>query len=265
MFKIVFTDLDGTLLDHHSYDYRPAVPALNRLKEENIPLIMVSSKTRIEMEKLREELNNDAPFIVENGGALFIPKSSLLIAPSDAEDWGDYRVIILGKKNSVIKPLFRRLADAVPARALSDMSIDEIVERTGLTADQARGAGNREFGEAFVTEEKNVDEDCLAAAVASLGLRLTRGGRFYHLLGENDKGLAVRMLIEMYARHHPDLITAGCGDAPNDEPMLKAVNRAYLIARPDGSHHRINVPHLIRIHKPGPDGFHDAIFNFLEC
>lgn len=28
---LVFTDLDGTLLDHESYDWSPARPALNRL------------------------------------------------------------------------------------------------------------------------------------------------------------------------------------------------------------------------------------------
>lgn len=71
---LVFTDLDGTLLDHHTYSFEPALPALNALKEKNIPLIICTSKTRAEIEKWRLELRTDHPFISENGGAIFIPK-----------------------------------------------------------------------------------------------------------------------------------------------------------------------------------------------
>ncbi len=38
MLKIVFSDLDGTLLDHRIYDYSPALPALEMLQEKQIPL-----------------------------------------------------------------------------------------------------------------------------------------------------------------------------------------------------------------------------------
>lgn len=34
---LVFSDLDGTLLDSHSYDWQPAAPWLSRLHEANIP------------------------------------------------------------------------------------------------------------------------------------------------------------------------------------------------------------------------------------
>lgn len=36
---LIFTDLDGTLLDSHTYDWQPAAPWLYRLRERNIPLI----------------------------------------------------------------------------------------------------------------------------------------------------------------------------------------------------------------------------------
>ena len=46
---IIFSDLDGTLLDHHTYSFENAQPALDLVKKNNIPLILVSSKTRMEM------------------------------------------------------------------------------------------------------------------------------------------------------------------------------------------------------------------------
>ncbi|MFH1490792.1 MAG: HAD-IIB family hydrolase, partial [Pseudomonadota bacterium] len=70
---MIFTDLDGTLLDHETYEWKEAEPALNRCKLLRIPLILVSSKTRAEINVIRNELGLTAPFISENGGGIFFP------------------------------------------------------------------------------------------------------------------------------------------------------------------------------------------------
>ena len=46
---LVFTDLDGTLLDHNTYSFSPALAAINKLKSLNIPIIPVTSKTLSEL------------------------------------------------------------------------------------------------------------------------------------------------------------------------------------------------------------------------
>ena len=74
MKTIIFTDLDGTLLDDASKSHTPAVPAIRLVEERGIPLIFCSSKTRAEIEYYREKIGNRHPFIVENGGAIFIPE-----------------------------------------------------------------------------------------------------------------------------------------------------------------------------------------------
>ena len=68
---VIFTDLDGTLLDRAGYSYAPAVPALERLRRNKIPLVFCSAKTRAEQEVYRKEIEIYDPFIVENGGAHF--------------------------------------------------------------------------------------------------------------------------------------------------------------------------------------------------
>ena len=50
---LVFTDLDGSLLDHHNYSYSDALPQLRQLERRGIPVIPASSKTRVEIERLR--------------------------------------------------------------------------------------------------------------------------------------------------------------------------------------------------------------------
>jgi len=44
---IIFTDLDGTLLNHKSYDYKAVLPLLERLKSLDIPVVLNSSKTDV--------------------------------------------------------------------------------------------------------------------------------------------------------------------------------------------------------------------------
>jgi len=70
---LVFTDLDGTLLDHDTYSWAAAAPALEELQRREIPLIFCTSKTDAEVQALRRAMGNSHPFIVENGGAIVIP------------------------------------------------------------------------------------------------------------------------------------------------------------------------------------------------
>ena len=66
---IIFTDLDGTLLDFR-YSYKEAVPALNLIRKKNIPLIICSSKTRAEIEKCRNlypELMSVEQYLLSQG------------------------------------------------------------------------------------------------------------------------------------------------------------------------------------------------------
>ena len=62
-FFLVFTDLDGTLLDHDTYGWEAASPALAQCRERGIPIVLVSSKTRAEMDNLRRRMGLSMPFI----------------------------------------------------------------------------------------------------------------------------------------------------------------------------------------------------------
>ncbi len=261
---VVFTDLDATLLDHHTYDWTPARPALDRLKSTGTPLIMVSSKNRFEIQALRAELDNNHPFIPENGGAVFIPPDYPLDPPDNAVNIDGYRTILLGRTKTEITAAFDQLGTLVPVRAISRMSVPEVAEITGLSLAKAEVARSREFGEAFVLAGEGVAEEELARLVASLGLRLTKGARFFHLLGENDKGRAVSILADLYRRRSPEIMTAALGDSYNDIPMLAAVDRPFLVARPEGGHSGIDLPGLTKVSLPGPAGFNQTVMQLLD-
>ncbi|CAG0948086.1 partial Glucosyl-3-phosphoglycerate/mannosyl-3-phosphoglycerate phosphatase, partial [Anaerolineae bacterium] len=94
---IIFSDLDGTLLDAADYSFAAAKPALAMIHERGIPLILCSSKTRSEIEIYRRRLDNVHPFIAENGGGIFIPKGYFSVPAEAVEtaEAGGYRIIML--------------------------------------------------------------------------------------------------------------------------------------------------------------------------
>src|SRR5688572_23204941 len=96
MQMLLISDLDGTLLDRETYSFTAAIPALHQLRERQIPLVLCTSKTRAEVEAVRVALGNRHPFIVENGGAIFLPKRYFPFAIPGSEHRDGYDVVPLG-------------------------------------------------------------------------------------------------------------------------------------------------------------------------
>ncbi len=264
-FLVVFSDLDGSLLDHHTYSYAPARPALEALKERGVPLVLCSSKTRAEMEGLWRDLDLDAPFIAENGAALYAPPGCRL--PPD-EGWQaaepGWRVIALGRPVAEVRRSFAGFKDRFLARGFGDMDELEVAVLTGLSPEEAARARRREYNEPVLLPEPEKNAGEFTRLAREAGLEVTQGGRFFHLLGGGDKGRAVHRLCAMYRRRHPDLVTMALGDAPNDRSMLAQVDHPVLLAKGDGSHAEVDLPGLKRQARPGPEGWKEAVLEFLH-
>jgi mannosyl-3-phosphoglycerate phosphatase len=237
---IAFTDLDGTLLAEEDYDWRPAAPALEALRVRGVPLIIASSKTRREIELWRARLGNADPYIVENGGALVIPAGWLPEPPPDARPHAGAWVIEFGTPCARLRAALPAVAAeaGLAARGFGDMAPGEVARLTGLQGEDLAAALAREYDEPFVLDgapPAEADERLRAAAVRR-GLRITRGGRFHHLLGDNHKGRAARALLRLVARGGRPPRALAAGDSANDFELLAAVDRPIVVARPGGGH-----------------------------
>ena len=264
---IVFTDLDGTLLDHETYSFEPALPALDVLKEKNIPLVLCTSKTRAEIEPLRNQLKNIHPFISENGGALFIPKG--YFCPEPETDWQDdhYLTIELGTQYNQLREVFKRMQSALPVKlkGFGDCKPDEVAELCGLSLPAAKLAMQREYDEPFIVEGK-IPFDALQEIACHSALQVTKGGRFYHLMGNNDKGKAVLLLREMYQGDSEHPKTVALGDSLNDLPMLQAVDYPVLVKKHDGSHDpAVKLDKILLARSSGPSGWCEALLELLPA
>jgi len=259
---VIFTDLDGTLLDESGYSYQEALPALRMISSGEIPLILCSSKTRAELQMYRKRMDNAHPFISENGGGIFIPQGYFTV-PVEAEEAHGYRLILLGTPYAEIRKQFVRLREQLHAkvRGFADMSIAEVAALTGLAEEEAALARQRDFDEAFVFEGPP-DEGFLRAIEAS-GLRWTQG-RIFHIMGNHDKGRAVNILMTFYGKQYGEVTSMALGDSLNDLTMLMAVERPVLIRHNDGSFDtRITIPDLLKSQLPGPAGWNETVLQLL--
>jgi len=269
---VIFTDLDGTLLDAETYSYEAARPALAMLKKRQIPVVLCTSKTRAETEAIARRLGLKHPFIVENGGAIFIPQGyfsaeQLKVAGIKPKRKGNYLVIELGLPYQQLRQFLISFRDKykVKIKGFGDCRPEEIARITGLSLREARLAGRREYDEPCWLEGP-AGVGLFRQKAREAGLKVVRGGRFFHLTGNNDKGRAVRILKKLYHQKFGQLTSLGLGDAANDWPMLKEVEVPVLVARPDGQlAERYKFSEKIyKTKKAGPAGWAEAINFWLK-
>lgn len=263
---LIFTDLDGTLLDHDSYSYEPARATLERLRELDIPIIINSSKTAAEIIALREELNNNHPFIVENGAAVCLPPGYFVSSESCGQpetvhnfgpDYGDL-CEILEKIRSHRGWHFRGFAD---------MSVAELAELTGLNQVQADLAKQRHSSEPILWQDTEQALETFSAELAEHELTTVRGGRFIHVMGHIDKALAMTWLLQRYRQAWPDTDwrTVALGDSANDQKMLESADIAAIIPTDKGPALNLDkTENVLRPANKGPAGWRDAMNEILK-
>lgn len=257
---LIFTDLDGTLLNQDDYRYEAAIPVLEKLKTRQIPVIPVTSKTRQEVETLRQEINLEDPFIVENGSAIFVPLDSQQFILDRQNKWEGYHLELLGYTYVQVREGLAAISKNIgePLRGFGDLSELEIEQLTGLSSEAVKQAKAREFTEPFITPNR-VSGEQLQQVVESSGFRVVVGDRFSHLIGSGaGKGKAVQWLKEHYASKDK-ITTIGLGNSPNDLDMLEAVDVAIVVPGNKGVH-----PGLMRrgwqvAPAPGSQGWASAI------
>jgi mannosyl-3-phosphoglycerate phosphatase family protein len=234
--RLVFTDLDGSLLDHHSYSYRDALPQLRVLERLAIPVIPATSKTRAEISSLREELANEHPFITENGAAVLIPVGYFAGPPPDTHERDGFWV----REFSGSRQHWIELLESMKSRFAGEFNYffkagtAGIARMTGLPREQAALANQREYSEPVLwlgSPQRMLE---FVATLQAQGASVQQGGRFLAVSGDCDKGRALVWLRGAYQEAAPGrpCHELAVGDSANDRAMLEAAETALLVRSP---------------------------------
>ena len=237
---VVFTDLDGSLLDHSDYSFEEALPMLAFLKSNNIDLIYTTSKTKIECELLQEKMGINSPFIVENGACIY---------------YDDKTFDQLGRDHQEVVCFLDRYKKQFAIDSFSDLSLKELMAYTGFDAKRALFARQRNFSEPFLLRDQK-KLPFLRETAQKEGFKILEGGRFYHCVGaKQDKGEAIKRVLRKYKGY----TSIALGDSPNDIAMLKVADKAILIPRYDNTYIDIDLPDLIKARSPGSKGWNESL------
>ncbi|MFA8387859.1 MAG: HAD-IIB family hydrolase [Pelagibaca sp.] len=247
---VVFSDLDGTLLDHDTYRWDAAKPALERLAALGMPVVLASSKTAGEVEILQDQMGlSGQPAIVENGAGMIG-----LAGVEKAETYAALREALDG-----IAPELRQ-----SFRGFGDMSVADLTDATGLPPDMGRLAKARGYSEPGIWSASDREIEHFMMALSACGITAQRGGRFLTLSFGGTKADAMDAVIKAL---RPDL-TLALGDAPNDRTMLQKADMGVIVANP----HRPPLPPLCgeedgritRTQGVGPVGWNAAVMAILD-
>jgi mannosyl-3-phosphoglycerate phosphatase family protein len=261
---LIFTDLDGSLLDHFNYRTEPADRYLLMLETLHIPVIFCTSKTFSEVVSLREQLNNRHPFIVENGAAIYLPGDYF---PRDIPGFRPshhpgYLYLPFCQERSHWLQKLRDLSAEFSGQFISfdAMGTTRIMRETGLNEAQARLANERQFSEPVKWLGDEAQKKCFIDRMIEFGANIEAGGRFLHLIGHCDKARALRHLRQIYQTQQTSPIhSIAIGDGPNDVRMLEAADQAILIRSPVHPFPSVEHEHLMKSQHYGPHGWVETI------
>ena len=252
---LIFTDLDGTLLDHDDYSFEQAWPALEKINQLQIPLIINSSKTYAEIKEIRRQMHNNWAFSVENGAAVFLPQSHLSGYDNSMEQ------VILGTPQEHILHILHTLREqqGFLFKGFADFSVAELIIETGLSEQQAEQAKQRLASEPIKWLDNEEQLARFKKALIDKDLQLIQGGRFLHVMGQNDKGTAMAWIMNKFKQS--TLKTLALGDSQNDLKMLEQADFSAVIRRIDGRYLQVNKKpeQLMYSQHPAPLGWQEVM------
>ncbi len=251
VFPVVFSDIDGTILDYTTYSYTLSLPAIQKLVGRGIPLILVSSKTYAEMQKLHKKLSLTYPFIFENGAGIARPDASYLLYGKSYDELTPY------------KPVIEQVCGRV--QWADTLSSQELSAYTGLSIQEVKDMMAR-MASVLCIAPAPLAIESINKDLTGYGIAITTGGRFFTVIDKTvNKGNAVQVIKTMYREKHVTVYSYAIGDGINDADMFNAVDEAYFVGRKDlWKTIKKLCPAIHKTKKTGPDGFSEVIDRIVK-
>jgi mannosyl-3-phosphoglycerate phosphatase family protein len=266
---VVVTDIDGSLLEPGTRSLPDDRAALDFLAARGIPLVINSSRTRAEIERLHQTLHMLTPFISEHGSALFVPHGCFPFVPARSQPALGGSVIEFGRRyHDVVEGL--RLTSrelGVEIVGFAELTIQDVARELGVAIVEAQLAKLREYTELFrIVDDKDATRSRLLKALRRRGLRCWRTGSHHLVTATPDHAESLRTLKAMWRQAWGDPIMIGFGDSEDDVAWLRHADVAIIV-----QNDRTGVPARVLSKLPtvhvtrfsGRHGWSEAVFEFV--
>ena len=266
---VVVTDIDGSLLEPGSRSVPDERAALDFLAARGIPLVINSSRTRAEIERLHQTLQLLTPFISEHGSALFVPHGSFPFVPARGQPAVGGTAIEFGRRYHEVVDALRLTSRELEMEivAFAELTIEDVARELGVPIVEAQLAKLREYTELFrIVDEKDATRSRLIKALRRRGLRCWRIGGHHLVTATPDRVESLKTFKAMWREAWDEPLIVGFGDSEDDVAWLQHVSVAVFVQDerngvPPRVLSKLPTVHVTRL--PGRAGWSEAIFEFV--
>jgi mannosyl-3-phosphoglycerate phosphatase family protein len=267
---LILTDVDGVFCDPGTRSVDEARATLEFLKAQDVPVVLCSERSAMELIWLQQTLGVRAPFICESGAAVYVPRDYYVELTGTGHHGPDWEVIEFGAPYPKVKATLRRAAASlqVPILCLDGLDPDRLSRELEITRDEAERALCRQYDVPFriLSADPHASQR-LSNAMRGAGCRCFRGARSHHATTVRDGRAAIRLLISLYRAHWESLIVVGVGDDRTDRELLQEVDVPIIVRNEavDQTPLLRRVPRAYLTTATGPAGWREAILGAAEC
>ena len=251
---IIFTDLDGSLLDRETFRFDSIKNYILKLLKKEIFIVPNSSKTKKEILLFNNELKKNLPIICENGSAIYGLNNLNKNLPDN---------IILSRDKDEIYKVFKKNIPKklqLKCKFIHNMSEKKQFDIMGLKGKALNLSLTREYSIPFIFNDNKIQKKKFIKLVSLLGLSIHEGGRVLNLCDKVSKALAMKKLVKIYKKiDSKKLITIGVGDNYNDLDMLKFSNFPCLVFNDKFKKDKINIKGCLVSTKSSPEGWEEIV------
>ena len=256
---LIFTDLDGTLLNRDTFKFDSIKTFLKELKNRNIIIIPNSSKTEDEIIEFNNEANFQFPFISENGSIIH----NLNFLSGEFPD-----KIILAKNVNEIQKIFDKNINQdlkSKCKVISSLTTSEQIQIFGLPENKLKNVFKRTCTIPIKFVGNNEEKLLLKNMLLEIGLDLKDGGRVLNLGDRINKADAMKKIIIMLQQKFKSKPkTIAVGDNHNDLEMLKNSDIPCLVKNNKFINKDLQIKNLIISKQTAPEGWVEIVKLALE-
>ena len=266
---LIFTDLDGTLLNHENYSFGNNMKIISTIIRNKNEIVFNTSKTFRECKKLLKELKLlNMPFSAENGAVLYFPKIRFnkIKNSSSFDIYWKLRIAKLSSKNwyQFLKQKQKKYNFLIA----QDLSSKILKKYTNL--DDTSKMLNREASQIILWEDSLVNLKKFKNELKSekQGV-LIQGSRFMQVSSVCNKRIAKKLIshaydYQFYGTYSKN--TIALGDSKNDIDMLNSAIYPCLINNPSGSFPKLrsNKKNILKSSKFAPDGWSQVLYKLNQ-
>ena len=268
---VIFADVDGILFNRAHGTVDEVDETIDLLSTCGVPLVLCSGKTRVQLERISQQLGICHPFICEYGAAVVIPGGYFGSIPG-SRAFSGYDIVEFGRSYDEVIGALRRTSNRcrIGVVGFAEMTIDDVANACGMPLLEARLAKLREYDEPFriLPGRVKTARDVLFRALQSEGFGCRRGRCFDHVGAPVDLATSVRLVASLYRGIFGNsLTTIGFGVARDHAPLLRTVDRAFVLREADGPlcADLLQIRDTERVTEPGAAGWAATMTRLVGC